>query len=411
MHLMYFTEQPMSTYPEDEGRRDGNTALMFSNRYFDPVEGSRLYNERLEEYVYAEEMGVDGIMLNEHHNAPFCMQAKANIFASILAGMTNRVKIVLLGNPLPLSENPVRLAEELAMIDMISKGRLVSGFVRGGGTEQLATNANPAYNRERFVEAHDLIVKAWTEPGPFRWEGKHYHLRVVNPWALPLQRPHPRIWIPGAFSRETVVWAAEHRYPYICLNTTIEMTNRIWKNYDETAARVGYTAGPEHRGYLLRVHVAETEEKALENAREFMWMQGEFTGVTHPVWANPAGYFSPANRKAFVEVASGRRPNIFAEPYEKQLESLQIIAGTPKSVIPKLRHIMEQTRPGIFAFWGNDGKINHQDSMTCIRLLGQEVMPAVREIARELDLKGPFETDSPISLATTPAEELHPVDA
>src|SRR6476620_6061902 len=100
MHLMYFTEQPMNAYPEDEGLKAHRTALMFSNKYFDPVEGSRLYNERLEEYLYAEEMGVDGIMLNEHHTAPFCMQAKTNIFAAILAATTKRVKIVLLGNPL-----------------------------------------------------------------------------------------------------------------------------------------------------------------------------------------------------------------------------------------------------------------------------------------------------------------------
>ena len=169
MHLMYFTEQPMSTYDAQAGMEYGATALMFSNKYFDPVSGSRLYNERMEEYIYAEEMGVDGIMLNEHHNAPFCMQAKTNIFASILAAVTKRIKIVLLGNPLPLAENPVRLAEELAMIDMISKGRLVSGFVGGGGQEQLAAGVNPDYNRERFEEAHDLIVKTCTTHGPFRW--------------------------------------------------------------------------------------------------------------------------------------------------------------------------------------------------------------------------------------------------
>ena len=147
---MYFTEQPMAAYPADEGLKTGHTALMFSNKYFDPVEGSRLYNERLEEYLYAEEMGVDGIMLNEHHNAPFCMQAKVNMFAAILAAMTKRVQLVLLGNPLPVAENPIRVAEELAIIDMISEGRLVAGIVRGGGNEQFATNANPAYNRERF---------------------------------------------------------------------------------------------------------------------------------------------------------------------------------------------------------------------------------------------------------------------
>ena len=103
MHLMYFTEQPMSAYPEQAGRDFGATALMFSNKHFDPVEGSRLYNNYIEQYMLAEEVGVDGIMLNEHHNAPFCMQAKANVFASLLAGMTKRVKIVLLGNPLPLT--------------------------------------------------------------------------------------------------------------------------------------------------------------------------------------------------------------------------------------------------------------------------------------------------------------------
>src|SRR5947207_15115748 len=164
MHLMYFTEQPMSAYSEQAGRDFGATALMFSNKHFDPVAGSRLYNNYIEQYMLAEEVGVDGIMLNEHHNAPFCMQAKVNIFAAILAAMTKRVKIVLLGNPLPVADNPVRLAEELAMIDMISKGRLVSGFVRGGGVESLAANTNPAYNRELFVEAHDLINKTWTEP-------------------------------------------------------------------------------------------------------------------------------------------------------------------------------------------------------------------------------------------------------
>ena len=66
--------------------------LMLSNEHFDPVAGSRLYNNYIEQYMLAEEVGVDGIMLNEHHNAPFCMQAKANIFAAILAGMTKKAK-------------------------------------------------------------------------------------------------------------------------------------------------------------------------------------------------------------------------------------------------------------------------------------------------------------------------------
>src|SRR5215813_9840661 len=377
MHLMYFTEQPMSAYSEQAGRDFGATALMFPNKNFDPVAGSRLYNNYIEQYMLAE----------------------ANIFAAILAGMTKKVKIVMLGNPLPLAENPIRLAEELAMIDMISKGRLVSGFVRGGCQEQLATGVNPAFNRERFEEAHDLIVKAWTQTGPFRFEGTHYQHRVVNPWALPLQKPHPRVWIPGVLSKETIVWAAQQRYPYIALNTSIEQTKKIWELYDQVALDSGYVGGPENRGYLIQVHISDTEEKAIENAKQFRWMQGEFTGLAHPVWSTPSGYGSPENRRAFVEFASGRSKTPRYRPeLEKQMADLRIIAGTPKTVVPKLRKILEETRPGILALWGNDGKVSQEDSMTCIRLMGQEVFPAIREIAKSLDLKSPWEADAPVHL-------------
>ncbi|MFN8558240.1 MAG: LLM class flavin-dependent oxidoreductase [Dehalococcoidia bacterium] len=323
------------------------------------------------------------------------MQAKCNVFASVLAGVTKRVKIVLLGNPLPLADDPIRLAEELSMIDMISKGRLVSGFVRGGGQEQLAANVNPAYNRERFEEAHDLIVKAWTQPGPFRWEGTHYQMRVVNPWAVPLQKPHPRIWVPGVASKETVIWAAEHRYPYICLNTAIDTTKKIWELYDEAAGNVGYTPGPEHRGYLLRVHVSDSEERALRNAREFMWMR-----ASSPAWPTRygvplPGYSSPSNRRTFVEIAAGRRPHLRSTPFEQQIHDMQIIAGTPDQVVAKLRTIMEATRPGIFAYWADGNACSHEDTKLCIRLLGQEVMPAVRDIAQELDLPDPWQANAP----------------
>jgi alkanesulfonate monooxygenase SsuD/methylene tetrahydromethanopterin reductase-like flavin-dependent oxidoreductase (luciferase family) len=399
MHLMYFTEQPMSTYPPAEGDRYGYTALLFPNKFFDPISGSRLYNERLDEYQYVEECGWDGIMLNEHHNAPFCMQAKCNIFATAIAARTKRVKIVTLGNPLPVADNPVRLAEELAMIDLLSKGRLVPGIVRGGGVEAFASNTNPAFNRERFEEAHDLIIKTWTQPGPWRWEGNHYQFRVVNPWVIPMQKPHPRIWVPGVSSRETIVWCAQHGYPYIALNLPIAAGKEVWRLYDETAEKSGYQAGPEYRGYLLRVRVDETEEKALRNAREFMWMQGEFTGLTHPVWAAPSGYLGEWARRPMAELRAGYRTKGKHErvTLEDQLKNLTLIAGTPKQVIEKLRIYLEETRPSIVALWGNDGKISHEDSMSYIRLMGQEVLPALREMGKELGLNSPFELNTPVS--------------
>ena len=408
MHLMYFTEQPMSAWnpesadldqvPIGNGRTQRVTALMHSNRYFSAKEASRLYNERLEEYELVDSLGFDGIMLNEHHTAPFCMSPRVNMFASILARITKNVKIVLLGNPLPIWDNPVHLAEELSIIDMVSGGRLVSGFVRGGGVENIQANVNPVFNRERFEEAHDLVIAAWTRPGPFRWEGKHFQFRVVNPWATPLQQPHPRIWIPGVASRETVVWAAQHRYPYIGLNTNFDVSQKIKDLYTDTARASGYEPGPENFGQLLQCHVAETEEKAERNAREFMWMAGEFTGLAHPVWGSPSGYGSVSNRKSLIEIAGGRRAMVAPPKLEQRRLERTFIWGTPDSVVKQLKNVLDNNRVGILGLWANDGKIDHVDSVSCINLMGKEVLPAIRDYAKELGLNSPFEANAPLSL-------------
>jgi alkanesulfonate monooxygenase SsuD/methylene tetrahydromethanopterin reductase-like flavin-dependent oxidoreductase (luciferase family) len=136
-------------------------------------------------------------------------------------------------------------------------------------------------------------------------------------------------------------------------------------------------------------------------------MQGEFTGLAHPVWANPSGYFSPSGRRNFVEFAVGRAKNPRGNPtFEQQLADGMIICGTPKQVLARIRHLLEETRPGILAVWGNDGNVSHRDAMTCIRLLGQEVFPKVREWAKELRLLSPFEAEAPVSIAY--AQDLKP---
>jgi alkanesulfonate monooxygenase SsuD/methylene tetrahydromethanopterin reductase-like flavin-dependent oxidoreductase (luciferase family) len=216
---------------------------------------------------------------------------------------------------------------------------------------------------------------------------------------VPLQKPYPRVWIPGVLSRETVIWAAKQRYPYIALNTSIEATKTIWKLYDESARECGYEAGPQNRGYLQQVHVSDREEKAERNARQFLWMQGEFTGLAHPVWSSPSGYFSPEHRRQFVEFAVGRAASPRGRPtFEQQVADGRIIFGTPKTVIPKMRRILEETRPSIYAIWGNDGSVSNEDARTCIRLLGQEVIPAMRDMGNELGLRDPFELNAPVHL-------------
>ena len=398
MLVGHFTEQPW---------QDSKTGLMgtqttdlgISNSSYDPMVGAQLYNRYIDEKIYAEEMGFEGLMLNEHHSTPFCMQGVTNVEASILARSTSKAKIIILGNILPIWEDPLWLAEQLAMIDMISYGRLVSGFVRGGGRESVSHNAPPHYNRERFEEAHDFIVKAWTTPGPFRWEGKHYQYRYVNPWARPLQQPHPPIWIPSTVSVETVKWCAEHRYPLVLLATKLEPTRDAFQLYHDTAAEMGYESGTQNVSYLWKVHVDETEEKAAEVGRKYL------SGVSNPFLAGNEGQVNPAimnlpghtsrNSRRLAASAFGPtgRFGTNRRPFEEQVEDYTIITGTPDTVLPKIRHVLEYLRPGSVFFWDGDGAMTHEDSMRSLRLMGEEVIPAVKEMGKELELFSPFEVD------------------
>ena len=433
MFIGHFTERP---YQDPSSGYFGATGrsimdLGMSNASYDPKLGADLYNRYLDERVFAEEMGFDGLMLNEHHSTPFCMGGVMNLEAAILARITRRAKIVLLGNILPIWDDPLFLAEELAEIDMISRGRLVTGWVRGTGRESVAHNAVPPYNWERFQEAHDFIVEAWTKPGPFRWEGEHYHYRYVNPWARPYQDPHPPIWIPGVMSRNTVAWAARHRYPYLMLATELQPTVESFAYYDEVAAEAGFEAGTEHRGYLFKVHVDETEELAEEAGRKYVqgpsnpFLEGN-QGIVRPFIQNLPGLTQRNNllptMKSFAAAASRGRASQHAKEqqkqaeqkqeapppppkdiYKDQTEKLSIISGTPDTVIPKVRQVLETIRPGTIFFWDGDGAMSHDDQMRSLRLMGSDVIPAVREIGAELGLKGPFESD-PSGVAEAPAE-------
>ena len=425
MQLMFFTERGYYPIPENEVIKQ-RSFFGLSNKYFDPAQGARLLNEYIDDKIYCEELGFDGVALNEHHGTPYCLGAVMDVEAAVLARATKRVKIVLIGNPLPVISNPLRLAEEVAMIDLISGGRLVPGIIRGTGCEQIFNNTNPALNREYFDEAHDLMIKAWTVPGPFRFEGKHFNYRFVNPWVLPLQKPHPPIWLPGVISPETVVWAARHRYTYVALSTRLEPTLDLWNLYVKTAAEEGYQAGPENFVYMQPVFCADTEAQAEDYGKRFLY-GGGFAFFGRSEWMFPPGYNSKAATRRMAELANqraniwgaegdsgapngpkadddlamamGRDPRNDAEVelvkkaiyarYPELLQTRQMIAGTPKSVLVKLRHLLRVLQPGVLIL-RIDGPMTREERRSCIRLLGEEVVPELRQYGAELGLDDPF---------------------
>ncbi len=215
----------------------------FPNTFYDTSKGALLYREYIEQLVDAGERGFDGICVNEHHQTAYGMMPAPNLIASILIDRTRNsdVKVAILGRALPLVNNPLNIAEEYAMLDNISNGRIIAGFVRGIGAEYHSTGINPVYSHERFHEAHDLIVKAWTEPGPIDHKGDHYTFKYANPWPRPYQKPHPPIWIPSQGSAETISWAADpsRKYPFIVTFSPVESVLRYQMMYREQARRFG----------------------------------------------------------------------------------------------------------------------------------------------------------------------------
>ena len=379
VEVYWFSEQPYGHIRDEDLEPYDSGRLGFPNTYFDPQKAHLLYNEYHAQYALADEVGFDGIMTNEHHSSYWCMKPAVNLDAAVISRITKNVKIAILGNVISIND-PLRMAEEIAMLDCYSGGRVISGFVRGTPTETLMAGMDPTENRARFEEAHDLIIKCWTTPGPFRYEGKYYHYRVINPWVLPIQKPHPPIWFPGTGSPESVVWAASHGHPYMNLGALVDVTKYLKQVYIDTAKEVGYQAGPEHFGYLLRAFVADTDEKAQELGRNFMWTEHHRQRGPRE-HQDPPGYQSREALKVKMQQpgigVGGPRQ---AKSYEELQALNNIIVGNPDTVTRKLSEIIEHLSPGYLHIYGNEGPMPHEDTMRSIELMGKEVIPALHEI-------------------------------
>src|SRR5215207_3499457 len=152
MKFYQFHLMPWPDLPEDFAQTHDSAWVVCENTLFDPERGHQVYNQYLDELELADQLGFDGVCVNEHHQNAYGLMPSPNLIGSILARQTTRVKIAVIGNALPLYNPPTRVAEEFAMIDCISGGRLIAGFVVGGGPEYFSSGINPTYAREMFRE-------------------------------------------------------------------------------------------------------------------------------------------------------------------------------------------------------------------------------------------------------------------
>ena len=355
---------------------EGSAWVTCPNELYDPAVGSTLYNRYLDELIYAEEVGFDGVCVNEHHQNAYGNMPSPNLIASILARQTSRVKIAVVGNALPLYDPPTRVAEEFAMIDVISGGRLIAGMVVGGGPEYYSFSINPADARERFSEAHDLILKAWTEPGPFEFIGKHFRIRYVNPWPRPIQQPHPEVWIPGAGSVETVEFVARNRYAYMGIPYFhISVFERMFGMFRDACEQEGYTADPLQLGWLVPIYVAETDEQARKEYEEHLWyfVKRLLPGIT----IQPPGYTSVRSLENILKGAGTFMLNL--DTWDQVEDGQYAIVGSPDTVYDKLVANLKRLGTGNLLGLFQLGSLPADLTKKNLTLFAEQVMPRLRQ--------------------------------
>ncbi|HVP27582.1 MAG TPA: LLM class flavin-dependent oxidoreductase [Myxococcota bacterium] len=371
-HLMPYRE-----LPADFEQKHESAWVWAPNELFDPERGHRFYNDYIDELAEAEPLGFDGVCINEHHQNVYGLMPSPNVIAAMLVMRTRRIKIAVVGNALPLYNPPTRVAEEIAMLDVISGGRIISGQVIGGGPEYFSFSINPAEARTRFAEAHELILRAWTEPGPFSHYGEHFKLRYVNVFPRPLQKPHPPIWIPGAGSIETMEFVAKRRYAYMGIPYFhIDFFKKNYAMFREICEKEGYRAHPEQMGLLMPIYVAETDARAREQYERHFWY---FKNKLIPgLTLSPPGYTSVKSAlRIFKSLQDGKTFINHCETWQDVEKGCFAIVGSPETVAEKIiehcRDIGCGNMLGLFQL----GSMPHEMARENARRYAETVMPIV----------------------------------
>ncbi len=379
MKLHWFHLAPWQNLPADFTERYRSVWVDVPSQLWDPVEGHRMYNEYLDELEFADRMGFDGICVNEHHQNAYGLMPSPNLMAAALTRRTSRAAIVVLGNSIALYNPPVRIAEEFAMLDVISGGRLVAGFPVGTPMDTcFGYGQVPATLREKYDEGYDLIMQAWTRPEPFAFNGKFTQLRYVNLWPRPLQQPHPPIWVPGGGSIETWEWVARRDHVYCYLSYSgYKRGKALLDGYWETIDRLGIEPNPYRAGFLQLVAVSETDAQAerdyFEHAKYF------YDNCLHIYegFADPPGYRTQPTLQRGLVSQHGKQATAARKSltWKDMIEGGYVVAGSPASVREQLREVIGTLRVGHLMVLQQFGSMPKQLALKNTELFGREVLP------------------------------------
>lgn len=373
MHFMPYADIPT------ESSLVESVWVDYPNTNYDPEVGHQLYERYLGELVLADELGFDGVVVNEHHSTPYSMMPACTLLAAALAVQTRQAKICVFGTPVNLTY-PNRLAEEYAMLDVLSKGRVELAFPLGTGMEYWSTvnHVNPTQARERFREALAVILQAWGD-GPTSFDGEHYSYRYLNVWPKPYQRPHPPLYLMGSGSGETIELAAELGLGYSVTFIPIPAQLAAFERYREATARRGRTATPDQLVVGIMAYVGETDEEAEREGRPHILHYFNNAMRTTPRYLAPPGYVSLEEYRKRIErmLGGGIHGNTTWETLSK---STRVVCGSPDTVAGAIARWADEAGSSRINCHLHLGDMPHWKTVKNLTLFAEEVIPRVRAL-------------------------------
>jgi alkanesulfonate monooxygenase SsuD/methylene tetrahydromethanopterin reductase-like flavin-dependent oxidoreductase (luciferase family) len=360
------------------------------NELVEPTGMFDSYRWFMDELLAALRAGYDGIAVTEHGQTSYDMTPNPNLPAAVLANAirTERPEtaLIVLGRSLGKTREPLRIAEEYAMLDVMSGGRLVAGLPVGLSYDANLNNGIPTVDtRARYREAVELVLRSWTADEPFVWNGRFSQYSFVNSWPRPLQRPRPPVWVPGSGSPGTMQWTLDNGYAFVYLSwfgptlTARRIFDRFWGLADES----GIPRNPYRVGFVQNVVVAETDARAeLDYGRyvENAFRQGVGSVPGH--YLSLPGYVEPRGIETLLRDPGdlGLAAELSHATFARLAEARSVIAGSPATVRDQLVDFVEEFRIGNLLVMLQMGGMPHDLTMKNIHLFAEEVLPHLQSV-------------------------------
>ena len=386
MKFTWFNLMPWPYLPDDFRETNRSVWVDIDQKLFDPAKSHEVYNTYMDLLEYADTLGFDGVGVNEHHQNGYGIMPSPNIIAAGLARRTKDAAIVVLGNSIALYNPPVRVAEEFAMLDCISGGRLVAGFPVGTSMDtNYCYGQIPSLTREKYQEAHDLIIKAWTTREPFAWNGRYNKLRHVNIWPRPIQQPRPPVHIPGGGSVETYDFCIDNTYSYSYLSFSGYLRAQALMNgYWQQVEKRGVDHSPYRAGFAQTILVADTDEEAERLYSEHVSYFYNRCLHVYPGFADAPGYrtIKTIQTGALSQYAPPRGG--YTQLTWKELtEQGHVIAGSPETVRQRMEELIKGLNVGNIFCLMHVGNMPADKCMYSTKLFAEKVMPKLRDMFPE----------------------------